>query len=110
LRHNFVPRFQQDYEAELIRQIMQFGISPFALNTLEKWLKGRDVLPLLNSVLTYAANNGTYYIQGLASVLRNAMARHPTVVPVVEAFVLTLESTPLKKALDAEFRAVSSSS
>jgi hypothetical protein len=110
LRHNLIPPFQRDHETELINQIAKFGISPFTLNTMEKWLRGGDLLPVLNSLLTYAAHNGTYYIQMVASLIRSAMRRYPTVTPVVEAFILTLDNTPLKKALAAEFTAAQATS
>jgi hypothetical protein len=90
----------------LVKQVTQFGISCFALDAIEKWLCGSDSLRALNSVLSYAAAHGTYYVQRLTVVLRSAMARYPAVVPVVEAVLLTLEDTPLRKALDMEFRAI----
>lgn len=106
LRSNLVPPFQAGHQDDLVKQVTQFGISCFALDAIEKWLCGSDSLRALNSVLSYAAAHGTYYVQRLTVVLRSAMARYPAVVPVVEAVLLTLEDTPLRKALDMEFRAI----
>jgi hypothetical protein len=105
-RCNFTLPYGQENEARLTEHLAKFGISPFVLDTIEKWIRENDILPLVNSALTYAAAHGTYYIQRLSRLMRAAMGLHKSVMPVVEAFVLALGNTPLKKALEAEFMTV----
>jgi hypothetical protein len=104
-RYNVAPPYSEDAEQKLTKQIPRFGVSPFLLTVLEKWVADRDIIGPLNAVLAYAANNGTYYVNRLATLMGNAMMLHKSVLPVVEAFVLALDDTPLKKALQRRFRA-----
>ena len=104
-RYLTCPEYNPINEGKLLRQIDQFGVTRFVAMTISNWVKDHKLLQVVNASLNYAASNGTYYTQMLAQAMGKAMRADKSVIPVVEAFVLALENTPLRKALETEFRA-----
>lgn len=106
-RYMTCPEYNQINERKLLRQIDQFGVTYFVAMTIRSWVKHHTILQVVNSSLNYASMNGTYQTQTLAKAMGVAMKANPEVIPVVHAFVLALGNTPLRKALETEFSAVS---
>ena len=106
-RYMLYPAYNKENEEKLLRQVERFGLTRFIIRTIGKWSEDNEILHIINTLLTVAARDGTYHTKQLAKVMGNAMFLHKNVIPVVEAFVLALDDSPLRRALDTEFRSSS---
>lgn len=105
-KYNVTPPINKSTEAELIKYIDMFGVTPFVIATMDKWILDNDILPIINISLSSAFRRGTYYTRKLARLMRDAMMLHKSAIPVIEAFILASEESPFRKLLETEFKIV----